>query len=73
MKYRNAMLKVLNPLLALLFVNQLLTGYLAAHLSPRAFELFHLDAAGVLAAGIVLHIVLNWNWIKANFWPRKRA
>ena len=73
---RNAMLKILNPLLGLLIVNQILTGLLADELfklSPNAFEILHEDAGIVLAVLVVLHLILNWNWIKATYFKKRAA
>jgi hypothetical protein len=67
---RNTLLKILNPVLGFLVVNQILTGLLADELfklSPNAFEILHEDGGIVLAVLVVLHLILNWNWIKANY------
>lgn len=64
-------LKILNPILALLFLNQVLTGLLADELPRKAFEILHADAAYVLIAAVGLHVVLNWNWVKATFFRKK--
>lgn len=72
---RNTLLKILNPVLGLLVVNQILTGLLADELfklSPNAFEILHEDGGLVLAVLIVLHLILNWNWIKTTYF-KKRA
>ncbi len=72
---RNAMLKILNPLLGLLIVNQILTGLLADELfkvSPNAFEILHEGGGVALSVGVVLHVILNWAWIKATYF-KKRA
>lgn len=67
---RNTALKILNPILAVLVINQLVTGLSGASLPHEVFEIMHQGGAMVLAAGIVLHLVLNANWIKANYGSR---
>ncbi len=64
---RNTALKILNPILGVLALNQILTGFLGDHLSHEAFEILH--EGGGIAFGVValLHVILNWNWVKANF------
>ena len=64
-------LKILNPILALLFLNQAATGLLADELPREAFEILHEGGAYLLIAGVVLHVFLNWNWVKATFFPKK--
>jgi len=68
---RNTALKILNPVLAVLLINQVLTGLFGRELSHEAFEIFHRKAALVLAAFVVLHLILNFNWIKASYFKTK--
>ena len=64
-------LKILNPILALLFLNQAATGLLADELPREAFEILHEGGAYLLIATVVLHVVLNWNWVMATFFRKK--
>ena len=64
---RNSALKVLNPILGLLLLNQLLTGLMGGMLPREAFAAVHKGGGIVLASAVSLHVILNWNWIKANF------
>jgi hypothetical protein len=68
---RNTALKILNPILLLLFINQAITVLLRDHLSFKVFGLFHKTGGAILLCLIALHIILNFNWIKANYFPRK--
>ena len=70
---RNSVLKVLNPILGVLLVNQVATGLLHGSLSHEAYEILHEGAGILLAAAAVLHVILNWNWVKANFLKRSAA
>jgi hypothetical protein len=67
---RNKVLKVLNPILAILMLNQILTGFLNEWLPPKAFEILHEGGGGVLTVVAILHVILNWNWIRATFFKR---
>lgn len=64
---RNALLKILNPILAVLFVNQVTTGALHGYLSEEAYEILHEGSGVVFAVAALLHVIMNWNWVKANF------
>jgi hypothetical protein len=59
-------LKILNPLLALLLAFQLVSGLFPAAVPYEVHRL-----AGILiAAGVAFHIALNWPWIRANLLMR---
>ena len=66
-------LKVVNVALAILFVNQAATGMLRDELSNEAFEVLHQGAAFALIAAAVLHVALNWNWVRGLFTKRRTA
>jgi hypothetical protein len=72
---KNAVLKILNPILGVFILNQALTGIFADEIfarSPRAFTILHVGGGYCLVAQVLLHLVLNWNWIKASYF-RKAA
>jgi hypothetical protein len=61
-------LKVLNPVLAIVFLFQALSGLLPAVVPYNAHR-----AGGIaLVIGIGLHLFLNWGWIRANFLKRRK-
>ncbi len=69
---RNSILKIINPMLGVLLINQVLMGLLHDMLPRKAFEVMHEGGGIVFAIVAVLHVILNWNWIKANFfWKPK--
>jgi len=63
---RNSVLKILNPVLALLFLNQILVGLFSRSLPHDAFEILHKGGGMILAMATLLHVILNWRWVKAN-------
>ena len=67
---RNFILKILNPILAILFLNQILTGILHDVIPKEAYEFLHEGGGISFAVAAVLHVFLNWNWVKANFYRR---
>jgi hypothetical protein len=64
---RTSLLKILNPILAVLLVNQVITGLLHGYLSGEAYEILHGGGGLVFAVTALLHVIMNWNWVKANF------
>ena len=64
---RHTMHKILNVFLVLFFINQALTVIFMDHLPIKVFQIFHKGGGAVLLCLIALHIILNFNWIKANY------
>jgi hypothetical protein len=67
---RNTMLKILNPVLALFFINQAITVIFREHLSYKTFGIFHKNAGMILLGLIAVHVVLNLNWVKTNYFSK---
>ena len=67
---KNTALKIVNLILLVLVINQLMTGFFSMKLSHDAFVLLHKRGAIVLAGFIIVHIILNFNWIKANYFHK---
>ena len=70
---RNTALKIVNPILGILLVNQIITGMFGHQILPQGwFGVMHCKAGIAFAAVAALHVILNWNWIAANFLPRRK-
>jgi len=67
---KNTALKILNPILLVLFISQALTALFHDKISPDAFEFFHEGGGTILIVLILLHIILNFNWLKASYFPK---
>jgi len=65
-------LKFLNPLLGLLALNQILTGLFADDLPSGVFAVLHEGGGFAFALAALLHVILNWSWVRATF-RRNRA
>jgi hypothetical protein len=64
---KNAALKILNPILLVLFVSEVVTGLFHAKLSHETFEFLH-EGGGLLLLGLfIIHLILNFNWIKTSY------
>jgi len=66
---KNMLLKIVNPLLGIAFLVQIVSGYLIGQ--GGIFYEIHENCAMALIVLVLAHIVLNWNWIRANFLSRK--
>jgi hypothetical protein len=72
MMKKNTMHKILNPILLVLMVNQLVTGVGRGNFSPETFEFLH-EGGGILLAVLAgVHILLNFNWVKANYFSKRK-
>jgi len=63
-------LKILNPILLVLFISQAVTGLFRAKISYETFEILHEGGGVILISLIVVHFILNFNWIKANYFNK---
>jgi hypothetical protein len=68
---KNDALRVLNPVLAACLVSQGCTGLLHDSLPHEVFEILHKGGGIALFLGVALHVVLNFGWVRSNFF-RKR-
>jgi hypothetical protein len=59
------LLKVVNIVLGILFINQALTGILSDFIPKDLFEFLHMGGFLLILAAI-LHVYLNWAWVKSN-------
>lgn len=65
-------LKVINPLIGLLVLSQVVTGMNADKLGPK-FEPAHVLPGFLLAILVLVHLILNWSWVRANYFKGSRT
>lgn len=65
-------LKIVNPIIGILFIVQAATGIFHAVIPYEVFEKLHVPVGFLLAAGVTMHIILNWNWFESIFAKRKK-
>ncbi len=64
---KNLLLKIINPILLILFISQACSGLFHHSLSHKMFEIVH-EGGGIILVGISLvHLILNWGWVRGNF------
>ncbi len=64
---RNTALKIINPILLVLIISQAATGLFRMKLSSETFEFIHEGGGLILVGLVIVHLILNFNWIKANY------
>jgi hypothetical protein len=67
---KNTLHKILNPILFVLFINQAVTVLFLDELPRKAFQIFHKGGGAVLLVLIAVHFILNFNWVKANYFAK---
>jgi drug/metabolite transporter (DMT)-like permease len=64
---RTNMLKYINPVIAILIVSQLLSALSNDILPDEVFEAWHKGGGILLLIGVLLHLFLNWGWVKSTY------
>lgn len=67
-----SVLKIVNPVIALLLLCQVCTALLMITLGDEGFETIHKTGGILLAGGVLLHLSLNWNWVKTSYFAGSR-
>jgi hypothetical protein len=62
--------KILNPILLVLIANQIATGLWGDSLSRETFEFLHEGGGIALACCVIIHLVLNFSWIRASYFSK---
>lgn len=69
---KTAALKVVNPALAVLMLNQPFSVLLAAVTGWDLFEGLHVLGGILLLTAAAVHLLLNWTWVELNLLKRKK-
>ena len=64
------LLKIINPVLILVFILQAGTGVFRNMLPYELFSAVHKPAGLGLVVLIFIHLYLNWNWVKSVFFKK---
>jgi uncharacterized membrane protein len=67
---RNKLHKILNPFLIVLFINQAVTVLFLDEMPMKAFQIFHKGGGAILLILITVHLALNFNWVRANYFSK---
>jgi len=66
----STVLKVLNPVLLVLFISQTTTALFRDDIPREAFRIFHMYGGIIFLCLIILHFILNFNWVRANYFRK---
>ena len=64
---KKAVLKVVNPALAILMLNQPFSALLSEVTGWDFFEGLHVGGGILLFSASAVHLMLNWGWVATNF------
>ena len=68
---RKRILKIVNTLLAILFLNMAMTGLLNDYIPYDIYQTLHGQAGKFFVLLAIAHLALNWNWVKLNYFKKK--
>lgn len=64
---RKRLLKIINPVLFALTLNQLATGFKPRLYGAGTFRLMHKQMALILAVVLLTHLALNFPWVRNTY------
>lgn len=67
---KQRLLKVINPLLAIVFISQAVTGLGHEHIRHEVFEKVHSIGGLLLVLLVAIHLILNWSWVRNTLFKR---
>lgn len=68
---KNKWLKVVNVVLLVLIINQWIGSAVYPRISHELFEWAHERAGILLVVVAAVHLILNWSWVKTNYFKKK--
>jgi len=69
---KNSVLKIVIPILGICLLNQVVTGLLHDKITGETYEILHAGGGILFASAALLHVILNWSWIHANYFKTKK-
>lgn len=63
----NTAQKIWNLILLTLFISQAASGLFSTKISFDTFKLVHKDGGLILIVAVMIHLILNFRWIKASY------
>lgn len=63
-------IKIVNIIIAVLILNQAASAILRGLIGREAFEVLHEGGGILLLMGIILHVILNWGWVRVQYFKK---
>ena len=63
---KRRLLRIINPIVLILVLNQLGTGFKPRLYGPGTFRLMHKQMAVILLIALIAHLALNFSWIRST-------
>jgi hypothetical protein len=63
-------LKIINVIIAILILSQASSATLRGLIGREAFEILHEGGGVLLLIGVIVHVFLNWGWVKSAFFKK---
>lgn len=67
---KTSILKIINPLLFIIALLQAVTGAIYFLGGNGLNSIIHMIGGAVMAGLAVIHIFLNWGWVKSNYFNK---
>jgi uncharacterized membrane protein len=68
---KQKVLLVLNPVMALVLLALAITAMLHVQIPYNIYRILHPGLGYTFLTGVVLHVILNWSWIRTMLLKRK--
>ena len=65
--------KIVNIIIALLIINQASSAILRGLIGRDAFEVLHEGGGVLLLIGVIIHVILNWGWVRMQFFGNVKS
>lgn len=70
---KKTVLKLINIIIAVLILNQAISAILRGLIGRDAFEVLHEGGGVLLLIGVIIHVILNWGWVRMQFFGNVKS
>lgn len=70
---RKRWLQISIPIQAALLLSQLVTGLNSKHIPAETYEIVHEGGGILLVSLVIVHVIINWGWVRNQYSTRRNA